>query len=354
MRNSKEGSNAVRDCKYHAINDSPDIECDFGVTMTLDNIILKIKKNIKRELSPIVTKNVGQKQLDRCKLIMTLLVKNEVDIVRKNIEFHLRQGVDFIIATDNVSDDGTYGILKEFEQKGVLYLIQEEDQDYDQAKWVNYMGRIALEQFGANIIFHCDADEFWYSKSGDLKRELLTNPLVDILTIKVKNVLLEDKKMSEGFPVNAKYIVENPIIPKDINEESKKTSFFLFECTGNVMYRLDGKYLNVSQGNHRVIERKYYFSKRSSDITVYHFPIRGKAGFFFKVMQGGAALEQNTTLDPNKGWHWRRWYDIYKKGELEHEYQELNLSGNRVDEWIARGVVVENKDLISKLGLDKE
>lgn len=321
--------------------------------MRIDNRILKIKKAIKHRLSSMVTRRVDQTQLDNCKLIMTLLVKNEVDIVRKNIEFHLRHGVDYIIATDNISDDGTYEILKEFEKKGVLYLIQEEDQDYDQAKWVNRMGRIALEQFGANIIFHCDADEFWYSHSSDLKKELLTNPLVDILNIEVKNVLLEDKDMSERFPADAKYIVKNPIIPKDRREESKNVPFFLFRCTSGVMYRLNGKYLNVSQGNHRVIERKYYVSRKSTDITVYHFPIRGKASFFSKVMLGGAALERNTSLDASKGWHWRRWYDFYKKGELEQEYQKLNLSGNRVDEWIAKGVVVENKDLISMLGLDK-
>ena len=61
--------------------------------MSFENRLLKIKKNIKRELSSVVTRSVGQAQLSRCKLIMTLLVKNEVDIVRRNIEFHLRHGV---------------------------------------------------------------------------------------------------------------------------------------------------------------------------------------------------------------------------------------------------------------------
>ena len=56
--------------------------------MSFENRLLKIKKNIKRELSSVVTRSVGQAQLSRCKLIMTLLVKNEVDIVRRNIFFH--------------------------------------------------------------------------------------------------------------------------------------------------------------------------------------------------------------------------------------------------------------------------
>jgi len=33
------------------------------------------------------------------KIVMTLLVRNEEDIIRENIEFHLSQGVSFFIAT---------------------------------------------------------------------------------------------------------------------------------------------------------------------------------------------------------------------------------------------------------------
>ena len=38
------------------------------------------------------------------KIVMTLLVRDEQDIIRENIEFHLSQGIDYFIATDNISD----------------------------------------------------------------------------------------------------------------------------------------------------------------------------------------------------------------------------------------------------------
>ena len=95
------------------------------------SILLRLKKRIKGLVSLFVTKDIDQLRLDGCKLVMTLLVKNEVDVVRDNIEFHLRNGVDFIIATDNLSDDGTLEILQEYEKKGVLYLIQETAQDHN-------------------------------------------------------------------------------------------------------------------------------------------------------------------------------------------------------------------------------
>ena len=37
------------------------------------------------------------------KLVMTLLVRDEDDIIASNIDFHLNRGVDFIIAMDNLS-----------------------------------------------------------------------------------------------------------------------------------------------------------------------------------------------------------------------------------------------------------
>ena len=52
------------------------------------------------------------------KLVMTLLVRDEADIVDAQIAFHLAAGVDFVIATDNRSEDGTTRILERYERAG--------------------------------------------------------------------------------------------------------------------------------------------------------------------------------------------------------------------------------------------
>jgi hypothetical protein len=54
------------------------------------------------------------------KIVMTLLLRDEEDIIRENLDFHYNQDVDFIIATDNLSVDGTKGILLEYQQQGRL------------------------------------------------------------------------------------------------------------------------------------------------------------------------------------------------------------------------------------------
>ena len=50
------------------------------------------------------------------------LVRDEADIVDAQIAFHLHAGVDFVVATDNRSQDGTTEILERYERAGVLHL----------------------------------------------------------------------------------------------------------------------------------------------------------------------------------------------------------------------------------------
>ena len=63
-------------------------------------------------------------------LALTLLAKNEVDVIGANIAYHLAAGVDFVVATDNGSTDGTVEILEQYEHEGVLHLIREPSMDF--------------------------------------------------------------------------------------------------------------------------------------------------------------------------------------------------------------------------------
>ncbi|TML92005.1 MAG: hypothetical protein E6G06_07650 [Actinobacteria bacterium] len=110
------------------------------------------------------------------KLVMTLLVRDEEDIVEDHLVYHLNQGVDFVVATDNKSVDGTRDVLDRFQRLGYVEVIDEPDDTYDQWRWVTRMARRAAIEHGADWVINSDADELWWPKSGDLRSVLEAVP----------------------------------------------------------------------------------------------------------------------------------------------------------------------------------
>jgi tetrahydromethanopterin S-methyltransferase subunit G len=110
------------------------------------------------------------------KLVLTLLVRDEEDIVDAQLAFHLNAGVDFVIATDNRSQDGTTAILERYEREGRLHLIREPADDFRESEWVSRMARLAATEFGADWVINASADEFWWPRARSLKEALAAVP----------------------------------------------------------------------------------------------------------------------------------------------------------------------------------
>lgn len=110
------------------------------------------------------------------KVVMTLLVRNEADVIDAHIAFHLAAGVDVVVAMDNASSDGTTEILERYARAGSVHRINLPDEPFSQIEVVTRMARLAATEFGADWVINSDADEFWWPRTGTLKEVLSAVP----------------------------------------------------------------------------------------------------------------------------------------------------------------------------------
>ena len=95
------------------------------------------------------------------RFVVTVMVRDEVDIIAAMVEHHLAQGADLVIATDNGSIDGTTEVLQRYADLGVVELHHDPVHRKQQHSVVTGMARRAFTEHGADWVINADADEFW-------------------------------------------------------------------------------------------------------------------------------------------------------------------------------------------------
>lgn len=267
------------------------------------------------------------------KLVMTLLVRDEEDIVRANIDYHLAQGVDFILATDNLSQDRTAEILREYERSGQLSYISEVDDTYSQHVWVTRMARDAHVKFGADWVINSDADEFWWPRFGNLKETLARVPPENpCLLVGRCNFVVERERSPGPFyacmthrEVASFNALGNPLPPKLVHR-------------GRPM-------IEVAQGNHWA-ENIGPGEPATGLMDIMHFPVRSHAQLKNKIAKGGAAYARNTALDPSIGDAWRTLHRrLSEDGDLHAYFATVEHDAWRLAARIAAREVIKDTRL---------
>lgn len=250
-------------------------------------------------------------------LCMTLLVRDEESIVRENIEYHLSRGVDIIIATDNLSKDGTTDILREYERIGCLHYIFEGTDDYSQDLWVTRMARIAAEEYDAEWIIHVDADEFWWPERDSNLNSVFARVGSDIHGLYVRR--------SNFFCLRNGH-VSTPFYNRMQYRDTCSTNPLGAPLPPKIAHRADEEVL-VSQGNHSfTVGNDHPKMQECSDINIFHFPMRDYEEFQHKIRVGGRAYSKNSRLPDSAGNTWRVLYEKARMGQLGDYFDQTAFS----------------------------
>ena len=251
---------------------------------------------------------------------MTLLVRDEADIVNEQIAFHLDAGVDFVVATDNRSQDGTTEILERYEREGRLHLIRESGEDLRQSEWVTRMARLAATDFGADWVLNTDADEFWWPQGGELGEVLAAIPLrYGVVRGAWRNFVPrpeDGRSFSERMTVRL-------CTPAFHHHPLSTHSKSVHRAAADV---------RVGRGNHEAFGEGLLPLRGWYPLEILHFPVRSLEHSVRKYVTQFVALEKNAEKGiPN---HMAAAHAAYRAGRLEQFYEPLVVD----DEALSRGL----------------
>jgi hypothetical protein len=196
------------------------------------------------------------------RVVMTLVARDEADIVDANIRYHLDAGVDFVIATDHRSTDGTTELLRAYEREGRLHVIRRDEEAFRQTEWVTEMAQLAAASFGADWVINADADEFWWPHAGTLQEVFAALPArYGVVRGIWRHFVLrpeDDEPFYERMTVR-----RSPALDRGDP----------YCANAKVAHRADPQ-VEVGRGNHDAFGERLSLLREWVPLEILHFPIR--------------------------------------------------------------------------------
>jgi hypothetical protein len=261
-------------------------------------------------------------------LVMTLLARDEIDVVEAWLEFHLNAGVDLVIATDNRSEDGTTDVLETYARSGHVRLLREPGEDLRQNEWVTRMARLAAAEHGADWVINSDADEFWWPRGASLRAVLDGVPprygTVGAF-LRVFCPRPGDEPFAERMTVRFSALAP-------INDPAS-----LYKPIRKVIHR-GHPAIEVTRGNHALVNSPFAPLRGWYPIECFHFPLRSEAQCAHKAELQGAAFEKHIARPPT-AYH-ADMYAALRGGRIADYYQAHVVSDGELEQGVAQGRLV--------------
>jgi hypothetical protein len=271
---------------------------------------------------------------------MTLMVRDEIDVIAAMINHHLAQGIDTIIVTDNGSVDGTLEILQTYLAGGQVRLHQDPVHRKQQHSTVTSMAREAYTEFGADWVLNADADEFWMAVNPELTlREALKHTPTDIQSFQVPVIDLTGPPAISGSGFSRLIYRDNRPI------EELQALGLRAHSTPNAVH-VGSADIVVSQGNHLASLASLGNAEPDFAIEVLHLPWRSWTQFQHKVENAGRAYDANPDLSPSPNHHGMRDYRRLQDGVLQAFYVSRHPSDTDIELGVRNGTLIAAERLL--------
>jgi len=270
------------------------------------------------------------------RLVVTLLVRDEEDIVALNVGYHLESGADLVIVTDNGSVDGTVDALAPFVAARYVRLIEEPAPTHSQWRWVTRMARLAAIEYDADWVINTDADEFWIPATGKLPDALAAVP-DEYVAAEVPRFNFRPVAGVGGGPLQTTM------------REVASQRFIGGALESKLCHRASREAL-IGQGNHEVHRPQGPVWDASGVLRIFHYPQRSREQFRKSVGNAGAAYASSDEFVSSTGEVKRHLYAEMEAGRLDDLFAEYEVDETELGRLLAVSTVVEDDTLVTRLG----
>src|SRR5919197_3757005 len=263
------------------------------------------------------------------KLVLTLLARDEADVVDAHLAYHLNAGVDFVVATDNRSQDGTTEILETYAREGYLHLIREPGDDMRAGEWITRMARLAASDFGADWVINSDADEFFWPRGVDLKEALAAIP-------RRYGIVRSFVRAFPPRPDDGTFFAERMTVrvttQAPINDPGS-----MFRPGSKLVHRSHPNVV-VGHGSHTISGAPFAPLRGWYPLELLHFPMRSAAQVERKFVNAWSAIDRNPQREPPH--YIAKAYEARREGRLAEFLESLTVDEGALERGLTAGSLV--------------
>jgi hypothetical protein len=272
-------------------------------------------------------------------------VKDEVELVERCLAQLYAIGVDYVIASDMGSTDGTLELLRARGDTHRFRLVELDDREPSALRdWSTRVTRW-VQEAGADWAVFLDADELLLPRDGDLRR-CASLAGADLLSIDRFNVPLTAEGLDLPQPLPPSFYDQLPLVVEPVPDlhlqvdADPPVPWSRGVPMAKAMLRPERVSL-VTIAGHDALPREGVELRRTrpADLLIAHLPFTTRGRFEAKVANIAQVLAADPGFFEGIAWHWKRWVAAYTRGDIEAEFDRQVFAPEMLARLRAEGAV---------------
>ncbi len=298
---------------------------------------------------------------------IALGIRDDVEMIKVFIDYHLEKGIYKIFIIDFNSKDGTREVLRTYEEHPQIY-VEYINEDIINNKHLQQRIRLkAYQDTNVDYLLHLDPDEFLILSRGKSLQDIISMNPADCYSIRRRNLVpgerLKSSFSSKWLSIAQKLFVFDRGGPQ-LSDDSVMSKYCLYSGISKeplnslltwivstplpkVMHRTVPLQLNM--GFHNVSSPEVQNILCPANMAILHIPLSTYKRFHNKLSNIHDCLTLSPELYPkDSAYHWKQWHRLYLDNRSEELYEAAFLPPSELKQLSTANEIKQFRTILSK------